>query len=515
VQGTPPDEGLTIFLSYRREDSEGEAGRLFDSLSGRFGDHMFFDVDSIPLGSDFAEEIAKLVAECDVLIAVLGRDWLAALDDDGQRRLDDPADFVRIEIETALARAIPVVPVLVRKARIPKANDLPDSLKPLARRQGIELRGEAWSADVDRLVAGLNRIAGSKQRRALADEGVPSPAGEAAAGHENVRDHEASAEGVIAADARIVRPTRLAPRAPARLRLALEIDLSDFEEDGCIPAVGLDPHAARIAVATRTVTTVLDLATQLPLGHVTTEAVRADATNTGDVALSSDGKLVARAGVPSDAISIWNVETGGLVQDIPVSLGNGPTFTRDGTRIAAIHDSQQVSVWEIASGHAVTNVQAVEGARGFVSCVAFSPGGALLAVGASDGVRVFDVKAGRKIVWIEQDDGYYGAVAVNAASNCVAAAEIVIGEPVSPRIWTLDRGVERARFVHGGAHGVSISPDGSLIAACGDGFWIWDAESGREIAHDDEDFFELVAFSSDAKRIVTASYANAKVWDLQ
>jgi WD40 repeat protein len=267
------------------------------------------------------------------------------------------------------------------------------------------------------------------------------------------------------------------------------------------------------------VTTVLDLATQRPLGHVTTEAIRAGENIAGDVALSPDGKLIARTGLPSRFISIWDVETGRKVRDIPAMYLGEPTFTPDGTGIAAIHDFKQVSVWRVANGREVRNVKAVEVSRGSVHRIAFSPDGSLLAAAATDGVRVFDAKTGRKIVWIEQDDAYYGsgAVAVNAASNCVAAAETSRGQPVFPRLWAIHGGVERAPFKPQGGFGVSISSDGSLFATCGGELWIWDVESGREIAHDVDNWSSLatlVAFSADAKRIVTAGYRNVKVWDL-
>jgi hypothetical protein len=157
----PP--ALDVFISYRREDAEAAAGRLYDTLSPRFGDdHVFMDVDAIPLGVDFTKEINRQVESCDVLIALLGTAWLSVTDDEGERRLDDPEDYVRIEIEAALERDVPVIPALLQGARMPKAADLPASLKPLARRNGIELRHGAWRSDVDRLIRELERLAHAK-----------------------------------------------------------------------------------------------------------------------------------------------------------------------------------------------------------------------------------------------------------------------------------------------------------------------------------------------------------------
>ena len=107
-----------IFISYRRTDSEGEAGRLFDDLVRAFGeDSVFMDVPDISPGLDFRQAIDDNVASCGVLLAVIGPQWVTATDRSGKRRIDDDSDFVRLEAASALARKIPVIPVLVYGAR--------------------------------------------------------------------------------------------------------------------------------------------------------------------------------------------------------------------------------------------------------------------------------------------------------------------------------------------------------------------------------------------------------------
>jgi len=103
-----------IFISYRREDTAGHAGRLFDRLTQHFGKgRIFMDVSDIEPGTDFVEAIDKAVGSCDILIVVIGREWLTCADPGGHRRLDDPNDFIRLEAATALKRNIRVIPVLV------------------------------------------------------------------------------------------------------------------------------------------------------------------------------------------------------------------------------------------------------------------------------------------------------------------------------------------------------------------------------------------------------------------
>jgi TIR domain-containing protein/Sel1 repeat-containing protein len=151
-----------IFLSYRREDSGGWAGRLYDRLSRHFGDeHVFMDIDTIEPGLDFVEVIQQAVQSCDVLIALIGRQWLTVAGATGQPRLANPEDFVRLEIATALERNIRVIPVLVQDAPMPRAADLPDDLKRLSRRNAIEIRDTRFHSDVDRLITVLDSVPSS------------------------------------------------------------------------------------------------------------------------------------------------------------------------------------------------------------------------------------------------------------------------------------------------------------------------------------------------------------------
>lgn len=153
----PKRQGKSIFLSYRREDSADVTGRIYDRLVQHYGvDNIFKDVDSIPLGVDFRDHLEKVVSECDVLVAIIGKKWLDMKNSSGNRRINDPRDFVRIEIESALKRRIPVIPVLVQNAIMPLETDLPSGLKELSYRNGIQVRPDPdFHNDMDRLIKGL------------------------------------------------------------------------------------------------------------------------------------------------------------------------------------------------------------------------------------------------------------------------------------------------------------------------------------------------------------------------
>lgn len=164
-----------IFISYRREDSLDIAGRIYDRLAAHFGrDAVFIDVDTIPYGTDFRRYLADWVARCDVLLVVIGPRWLDATHTSGPkagtRRLDDPADFVRIEITAALARDIPVVPVLVGGAAMPTVESLPADLSDLVFRNAAEVKsGRDFHTHMDRLIQGLERVS------ARSSEATPPP----------------------------------------------------------------------------------------------------------------------------------------------------------------------------------------------------------------------------------------------------------------------------------------------------------------------------------------------------
>jgi hypothetical protein len=142
-----------IFICYRRDDAPGYAGRLYDTLVARFGnDQIFRDINAIELGINFVEAIENAVTSCEVLVAVIGRQWLNSPDSNGNRRIDDPEDYVRLEITTALERDIRVIPVLVHGATMPRSIDLPEALKKLTLRNALEVSDARWQFDVDRLV---------------------------------------------------------------------------------------------------------------------------------------------------------------------------------------------------------------------------------------------------------------------------------------------------------------------------------------------------------------------------
>jgi hypothetical protein len=175
AESLPPAPGR-IFISYRRQETAYPAAWLFDRLAERYGfDQVFKDVDSIEMGDDFVEVITNAVGSTDVLLALIGDRWLTIADEHGKRRLDDPDDFVRLEIEAALARKVRVIPILVEGANMPRADELPPSLAALARRQALELSPSRFDFDTSRLLRVLDKTL-AEVRAAEGDVALSTPA---------------------------------------------------------------------------------------------------------------------------------------------------------------------------------------------------------------------------------------------------------------------------------------------------------------------------------------------------
>jgi hypothetical protein len=177
-----------VFISYRRDDSAGFAGRLADDLGEKFGaDLVFMDVTGIAPGIDFRKAIESKVGDCDAVLVVIGRSWLGGRG--GDARLQDATDVVRLEVASALRRDVPVIPVLVDGATMPAARDLPPDVEPLAWRNAVELRHSRWDADLQVLVNALEKLLPRKAASTprTAPERTAVEAGAATSGRANRR----------------------------------------------------------------------------------------------------------------------------------------------------------------------------------------------------------------------------------------------------------------------------------------------------------------------------------------
>src|SRR5215472_10771622 len=159
-----------VFISYRRDDSSGYAHAIHARLVQQFSQNqVFMDVDTLEPGVDFVHAIEKAVGECDVLVALIGKRWLG-MEPNGRTRLDNEKDYVRLEVSTALARGIRVIPVLVDGMTMPSEDNLPSPLQPLTRRNAIEISNTRFNFDVERLITAVRKILDETEAKRKADK---------------------------------------------------------------------------------------------------------------------------------------------------------------------------------------------------------------------------------------------------------------------------------------------------------------------------------------------------------
>ena len=216
-----------IFINYRRDDTSGYAGRIYDRLAKHFGeDQIFMDIEHIGPGADFVEVINEKIAACRGLIVLIGPQWLTAPDETGARRLDDPKDFVRLEVATALERNVLVIPVLLKGATMPRVQDLPEALALLSRRQAIAIADTGFHHDVDRLIECIEKTIGAGEvgspatsQKGLATESIAAKPGKPVQSVSTKAIESGAAQSLDAA------PPTANPRSQTRPKPATSIGL--------------------------------------------------------------------------------------------------------------------------------------------------------------------------------------------------------------------------------------------------------------------------------------------------
>src|SRR6478609_4648925 len=146
-----------IFINYRREDTSGYSGRIFDSLSNEFGeDNIFIDVTKINTGTDYTVVITQALDKCNYFLILIGNTWLSCKDNSGNRRIDNPDDFVRKEISLAITKKIKIIPVLLEETSMPLAKEVPAGIQEMCKWQAIEIADSRWKYDTDKLIKSIN-----------------------------------------------------------------------------------------------------------------------------------------------------------------------------------------------------------------------------------------------------------------------------------------------------------------------------------------------------------------------
>jgi uncharacterized protein with WD repeat len=477
-----------IFISYRRQETSEVAGLLYDRLVDHFGDdQVFMDIDAIEPGVDFAEVITQAVARCQALLAVIGPQWLTATDQAGRRRLDDPDDSVHLEVQAALRRDVPVIPILVEDAAMPRRQELPESLARLARCSALTVRHHhpafhhlAFRYDVQRLVTALEGI-------------LHATAPAAGASASRVKQPPAAASPLDALSG--AKAIQKFVHAGDVLGLA-------FSPDGRLLVTGSNDHTARLW--------------EVASGQERTRLTHDSAV--WAVAFSPDGRLLA-SGSGNGIVRVWDTASGELVRELSsterqVRWVFAVAFSPDGRQLAS-GSNGPVQVWDTASGELVRELLSRPRERWGVWGIAFSPDGRLLATGSGDWTtRLWDVASWQKRAEFTHRSALFD-VAFSPDGRLMATGSM----DGTARLWEVASGLERARLTHDSAvMSVAFSPDGRLLVTGSNDHTarLWEVASGQERTRLTRlDWVSSVAFSPDGRLLAIGSGdMTARLWAL-
>ncbi len=443
-----------ITISYRRADSEAMTGRIFDRLIAQYGrDAIFRDIDNIPAGIDFRQHINETLLKTGVLLAIVGPKWLGS-SRGGVERINEESDPVRVEVETALRRRLPMIPVLIGNTRMPGADQLPPSLKDFAFRNAVKIdTGRDFDHHMDQLFKSIDAILGESAKPSAPSRETKIPnaaavppartqASPAAAISEQPRKTAARAAPAGTSASLKIAPPASKPASPERPIVIREWDQIIWPKS---------PPGRRLRLAGVAVIAVALMATLAA-------ALRPGA---------ADGDSVH---------SVRAFQTSAPVRTL--------AFSPDSKRLAAASQDGSVNLWDIGAGRPSGRIPSPAG----VSSLAFMPNGEQIVSGELNGVVLITQIDGARTIRAfkpEVDYSWEHAPAVQSIAVSPDGAQIAAGYAEGTiKIWNADGQVLQRIKAHDGAVTALtyLADGGKLISAGADGaIYVWNSATGRLI----------------------------------
>jgi WD40 repeat protein len=547
-----------ISISYRRLDSEAMTGRIFDRLAGYYGkDAIFRDIDNIPPGIDFRVHINEMLRKTHILLAVIGPGWLGA-SSGGLERIQQDSDAVRVEIETALRRRTPLIPVLIGNTTMPNSDQLPPSLKDFAFRNAVRVdTGQDFDYHMDRLIKSMDAILSQVKSPPSGETRIPSGvkpdtgSRQAAALIDMPRQNTGSRPAVpdmpasgqtgerrvsISLPVPQISPGAFWPtdRQGQMLRLgiagavafALLVTLFSLllrggggdegrllsltGHTGPVSTVAFSPNASSVAGGSSDKSVMIwDAGSGLLRQTLTGET---EAVNT--IAYEPNGKRLVSGG-KDGIITIRDTDTGQrMMQPIGPKMNYGwdvlpavmsLVMSPDGTRIAAGNADATVKIWNDSNG---AQLRLLTGHGDVVTSVVYSPDGRTIFSGSADGtVRTWDAESGQPLRALKSRSGQVLSVAISPDGKRIAAA----GSGDAVVIWNANN-LQQLQVLStqlSAVNALAFARDSRRLAVGGSdkGIQIWDTDTGQVVqtltGHSAS--IRALAFSPDGSRLASGS----------
>ena len=514
-----------ISISYRRADSEAMTGRIFDRLIAHYGKEAIFrDIDDIPVGIDFRVHINEVLRSTHILLAIVGPAWLGAIPG-ANERIQEEADPVRVEVETALRRRVPVIPVLIGNTRMPGSDQLPPSLKDFAFRNAVKVDpGQDFDYHMDRLIKAMDGILNQAPK--------PPPSRETKIPRQPTAERQAAA---ALADA--PRRNDAGGRTAAQPAAGAESAATGMPFSHTIPTdwreqVWPDNRQARIMRLSigGSVLAVLLIAAIFALSGGSGSSGARLLTLGGHsgavtaVAFAPGGRTLI-SGSSDRSLKIWDASSGQILKtltgdtDTIASIASLP----NGKRIISGSFDRSVVIWDADTGEAIRTLRSEQTYSWEVPpavwAVAVSPDGTRIVSGSADSnIKVWNATTGELLrVLRGHSDGvtsiaYFpdGKLAVSGSKDGTV------------KLWDANTWQALQIFPNqgGAVLSVAVAPDGKRIAASGNGnaVSVWNVVTGQQTRTlaSESGRLDALQFSGDGKRLFAGGSNNTiVVWDAE